>query len=358
MRLAIVLVHYRAARLVARAVAAFEADLEKAGVEHGFWIVDNGSDAVEVEILRDLAARPGVTLLTPEANRGYAGGANLGVGASEGEALVVMNPDVLVRPGLTAALLGALADGAGAAGPRFYWDEELRMLLPPGDRATRADAVLDLLAARSERWAARARRRWRRHARHHWEARATLSSATLSGALLAFRREAWERLGGFDLRFPLYFEETDWLRRAVRSGVRCVHVPAAEAVHLHKQSTAIEPRAGEWFEISSRRFRERHHGRLLTRSLAALARRWPPLRREPSPALPALVELPAELGEGGWIEVSPNPTGYPAAAERLLGPGPWRCPPEVAARLAGSGRWRFVLSDARGAEVHTGWLNF
>lgn len=358
MRLAIVLVHYRAARLAARAVAAFDADLAGLGVEHGYWIVDHGSDSSEREILEQLATRPEVTLLTPDANRGYAAGINLGVAASQSEAVVVMNPDVLVRPGLSAALLHALEAGAGIAGPRFFWDEELRMLLPPGDRVTRIDAVADLLAARSDRAASRARRRWRGHARHHWQATGTVRSATLSGALLAFRRDVWDRVGPFDEGYPLYFEETDWLRRARAAGVAAVHVPGAIAVHLHNQSAGGEPRAVDWFEVSARRFRDRHHGRWFTRALAALARRWPPRPRGAADRAVTRVELPAGLDEGSWIEVSPNPTGYPAAGERVRGPGEWRCPADVAARLSGGGRWRFVLSDARGAELRSGWLTF
>jgi N-acetylglucosaminyl-diphospho-decaprenol L-rhamnosyltransferase len=355
MRLAIILVHYRAAQLAARAVQALRADLEPLKLEHGLWIVDHGSDTTEREILRDLARQPGVHLLEPGQNRGYAGGVNLGVTTSVGDVILIMNPDVLVRPGCTAALLAELAGRAGVAGPRFYWDEEQRVLLPPGDQTSRWDAVLEVLAARSERAARWARRRWRRHARRHWSATTTLRSATLSGAMMAFRRDVWNRVGGFDEGYPLYFEETDWLRRVVAAGIESVHVPAAAAVHLHNQSAATEPRAGQWFETSARRFRERHHGRRFTRTLAAVTRRWPPRSLRGAEPVAGL-EIPEAFGAGGWIELSPNPTGYPAAGEPVVGGQSWNWPPQVAARLTAGERWFFVLSDARGAEVRTGWL--
>lgn len=355
MRLAIILVHYRAAALAARAVAAVRTDLQATGIEHGLWIVDHGSNAAEREILHGLARQPGVTLLEPGENRGYAGGVNLGVTTSVGDLIVIMNPDVIVRPGCLAALVAALAGDAGVAGPRFFWDEQLRFLLPPGDRTTRWDAVLEVLAARSERGARWARRRWRAHARRHWSATTALRSATLSGALMAFRRDVWQRVGGFDEGYPLYFEETDWLRRVVAAGIASVHVPTAVAVHLHNQSAASESRAGQWFEASARRFRERHQGRRFTRTLAALARRWPPRpAREAEPE--ATLPIPQAVGDDGWIEVSPNPTGYPAAGEPVVGGQSWSWPPDVAARLTAGERWYFVLSDARGAEVRTGWL--
>jgi GT2 family glycosyltransferase len=263
-----------------------------------------------------------------------------------------MNPDVRVLPGCLAALVAALGSGAAAAGPRFYWDEERRMLLPPGEERGRAAELLALLAAHDERWAARARRRWRRHARRHWQALRPVVSHALSGSLLALSRAAWRRVGPFDTGFRLYFEETDWLRRARRLGLPALHVPAAEAIHLHARSAAREPRAGEWFEDSARRFRERHYGRAFTRLLALADLRLP---RRPAVRLSALPRRGPDLAGRSfplWIEVSPNPTGYPAAAERLDRPpeGGWRLPADVAARLSGA-ELALQLVDERGREL-------
>jgi len=52
-----------------------------------------------------------------------------------------------------------------------------------------------------------------------------------------------------------------------------------------------------------------------------------------------------------WVEVSPNPAGFPAAAEWLAEPpaGAWRLPEEVAVRLAGSAL-AVQVADATGRE--------
>ncbi|HEX2162364.1 MAG TPA: glycosyltransferase, partial [Thermoanaerobaculia bacterium] len=154
----VVLVHYRAAELAAQALAAAAADLAAAGVDHELSIVDNGSDAAEREALAALPAR----LLEPGENLGFAGGVNLGVAASRGEVVVLMNPDVTVLPGCLPALVAALGGGAGIAGPRFFWDRGRRLLLPPAETRGAADELLAALAGDDGRWAARARARWRR----------------------------------------------------------------------------------------------------------------------------------------------------------------------------------------------------
>lgn len=356
MRLAVILVHYHTPELAAAAVESLRADLAGTGIEADWILVDNGSDAAGRAILDSLPFER----LDPGENLGYAGAVNLGVARalrSHPEALLLINPDVLVLPGCVPALLGALRSGAAVAGPLSYWDREKRMLLPPTERRTRRDEVLSWLAGRGEGWAARARRRWRRHAWRHWEAGEPLASHDLSGSLLVLSRPAWERVGPFDPGYRLYFEETDWLLRAERLGLSGRFVPGAEAVHLHAQSTGREPRAQSWFEESAHRFRRKHYGAAFTAALEGVDRRLP--RPAPTPS-PSRIPLPSsELSLDGfagryplWIEVSPNPTGFPAAAERLDAPlaGPWRLPAEVAERLP-PGRWALQVCDAAGREI-------
>lgn len=327
MRLALILVHYHTPELAAEAVEALRADL--GGIEAEWLLVDNGSDAAGRALLESLP----VQRIDPGANLGYAGGVNLGVARSTAEAVVLMNPDVLVLPGCIPALLDRLESGAAVAGPAFYWDRGRRLLLPPAEARGRWEELR------------RSRRRWRRHARRHWEARAPIASWSLSGSLLAIRRDAWERVGPFDEGFRLFFEETDWLLRARRLGLRSEYVPGAEAVHLFNRSAAQEPRSRQWFEESARRFRRLHYGAGFARLLERL-----PERR--APELAVLKEVPVEAGS--WVEVSPNPEGFPAAAERISAPGLWTLPEEIAGRLEGS--WIVQVTDREGRELVRGRL--
>jgi N-acetylglucosaminyl-diphospho-decaprenol L-rhamnosyltransferase len=350
--LAVVIVHYRAGRLLARAVEAVRIDLAGAGLAAELIVVDNGSSGEERRRLRELPVR----VLEARHNPGYGAALNLGARATPARRLIFMNPDVLVRPGCVTGLMEAL-QGAAAAGPRFTWDTDGRLLLPPTERRSRS-AELGRRAAGLGRTGERlARRCWRRHARRHWLAREPLRSFDLSGALLAVRRDALEAVGPFDEAFRLYFEENDWLERLRRAGLTAVLVPHAEAVHLYAQSVAAEPRAAAWFAASKARFDRRHYGRwfeLLPSRFAGGA----PLAGERAVALerPRL-DLPDSAQGELWVEVSTSPLGFPAAAERLTAESPraWRLPDRVWARLA-PGTYFLRLSDGRGREL--GWYSF
>jgi N-acetylglucosaminyl-diphospho-decaprenol L-rhamnosyltransferase len=351
MRLALILVHYHTPALAASAVEALRRGVEEAGLdpetEVEWLLIDNGSDETGRALLESLP----VQRIDPGTNLGYAGGVNLGVARSRAGSIVLLNPDVLVLPGCVSALLAALDAGAGVAGPQSFWDPGRRLLLPPAEPRSRRDELAGLLAGRGPRLAERARRRWRRHARRHWQARQPLPSWTLSGSLLALRREVWERVGPFDEGYPLFFEETDWLLRVRRQGCPTWYVPAAEAVHLHGRSAVAEPRSRQWFEESARRFRERWYGVWFADLLEAMSRRLPG-RSDPRQEVPAggldLSGFPFPL----WVEVSPNPAGFPAAAERLEAPVPggWRLPAEVLERIAGS-EWTVQIVDEKGREL-------
>jgi GT2 family glycosyltransferase len=378
--LAVVLVHYHTPRLAAAALAALRRDLlpgpgAAADLEVEWLLIDNGSDPAGRELLSGLPVR----LLEPGRNLGYAGGVNLGVASSRAESILLMNPDVVVLPGCVGRLVDCLRAGAAAAGPRFFWDAGRRLLLPPAEeRSRRVELLTGLAGGRGGRWAARARRASRRHCRRHWQAAAPLPSYALPGSLLAVTRAAWERVGGFDEGFQLYFEETDWLLRLRRAGLPARFVPAAEAIHLYGRSAALEPRSREWFETSAQRFRRRHYGAWFAWGLERLGGVAPGSpgaswrgRGDPRGAArgqaaasgpPAANRLPKVPREGLdldpyprplWVELSPHPAGVPAAAERLEAGaprGPWTLPIEVERRL-GAGSWWVRLSDECGRDL-------
>jgi len=68
------------------------------------------------------------------------------------------------------------------------------------------------------------------------------------GATVFVRRELYEKMGGMDEKFALYFEETDWCYRAKKAGWKILYTPDAAIIHLGAHSTSKNP------ELSSVRF--------------------------------------------------------------------------------------------------------
>jgi GT2 family glycosyltransferase len=72
-----------------------------------------------------------------------------------------------------------------------------------------------------------------------------------AGAFLMIRRDAWEKLGGFDEDFyPLWFEDVDFLKRAKDNSYQICFVPQAVAKHTGGHSIrkiSLEFRQLYWY---------------------------------------------------------------------------------------------------------------
>lgn len=95
----------------------------------------------------------------------------------------------------------------------------------------------------------------------------------VNGASMMVRRGVFEGVGLMDESFFLYFEETDFCRRARSVGWKIWHEPASRVVHLEGQTTGVtganrssRRRPQYWFDSRTRYFRK-HLGR--TGALAA-----------------------------------------------------------------------------------------
>lgn len=299
--ISLLVVNYRAASLAAEAVRSARASTSS---PLQVVIVDNSCDAREAEALRGVVAALGGMadeLIVSDTNRGYAGGINLGRRVCRGEVLVVANPDVVFAPDALDRLRDAL-EHAAVAGPALFWDEAHQWMLPPGDLNTGGEKVDEVLASRSRAWCEqRDLRRFRKRVAF-WSLQETTEVRMLSGAVLAIRAADFDAEGGFDERFALYFEETDFLRRIREHRKRIVYVPSARCRHLYNQSAGqVAGEAAARYAQSELRYLEKWNGPFAGRLLKRLERPMPEVLAEPH----ARTVLPSEAKEPLVIEASP-----------------------------------------------------
>ncbi|NEM89970.1 glycosyltransferase family 2 protein [Galbitalea soli] len=193
-RIAIVVVNYRSHQLIDE---NFAVPLWPAG-QGRVVVVDNFSDALEAAAIRELCGRRGFELVEPGANLGFGAGMNRGVErAIEGGAtqLLLVNPDAVIRPDVVAALRRQLDDQPlTMVSPRVVrsdgstWFGGARVLLDEGVTTTRPGSD----SGAPDGW--------------------------LSGACLALTARLWERIGGFDDDYFLYWEDVDLSWRARAAG--------------------------------------------------------------------------------------------------------------------------------------------
>ena len=296
-------------------------------------VADNSVDDDEASTLRGACE----VLLTPPGNLGYAAAINLARRFVDTELMIVANPDVVFAPNA----LDALDMGAPVAGPALFWDDAHTWMLPPADPYTTLSRLDAALATRSRLWSGvRDRRRFRQRL-DFWSIAVPTRVPAISGAVMAIRTDLFDRLGGFDERFFLYFEETDFLRRAGEVW----YVPASRCRHIYNQSAAGSPDAARYYAESERKYLEKWSGVATTRLIKRI-------ELEAAPAIPVGSSEIALNSDGMVVEASPNASFDTAAGLFALGRSVV-IPPEVWSSYRSDVLWLRVVERASGAVLAT-----
>ena len=219
-------------------------------------VVDHGSTDGTLELVRERF--PEATLVEQE-NKGFGAGNNAGMRVASGRWFLLLNSDAWLEPGALEALVefAEAHPDAAVVGPRLLNpDRTLQRSVrgfPTVWRIATEYLFLRKLAPRS-----RVLNAFYAGGFDHDEAR---EAEFLMGSVLLVRREAVEAVGGFDERYFMFSEETDWCYRFRQAGWKTWFFPGAEAVHVGGATTTQN--WGPMFREQVRghlRFLADHHG--------------------------------------------------------------------------------------------------
>jgi N-acetylglucosaminyl-diphospho-decaprenol L-rhamnosyltransferase len=259
---AVVIVTYKSASLTIESLRSVSIEREGHGLSIRAVVVDNASGDLP-EIAQAVASNDWsdwVTLVSAPRNGGFSYGNNLGMERAYADGhpqyVYLLNPDAQVRLGAIGALTRFLESHpeVGIAGSSFEnfdgsdWPFAFRFpsLLSEIDNGMELGIVTHLL----RRWVV-PRRMTRTPQPVDW----------VSGASMMIRHDVLAAIGGLDENYFLYFEETDFCRRARRAGFSTWYVPESRVMHIGGQTTqatssAAAPRRfpSYWFESRRRYF--------------------------------------------------------------------------------------------------------
>ncbi|MEI9966462.1 MAG: glycosyltransferase family 2 protein [Candidatus Moraniibacteriota bacterium] len=231
---AILVLNYNAGPLLAEAVRSLGSQTH---TEKALYILDSAStDGSFQAVQREF---PSHTYLPLAKNRGFASGINVG-------------------------LAKAFADGA-----QFAWlfnpDAEadprtLATLLETAQKHPETGLFSPIIADPEGRiWYAGGRIRfWRMRTEHHQKlsSKESFETAFMTGCALLISRTLWERIGGLDERFFLYYEDADYSLRAIRAGFSLRVVPAARV--LHREQSEQSPQKVYFLVLSGLLFFQKY----------------------------------------------------------------------------------------------------
>jgi len=231
MKLSIVILCWNDLKVIADCLTSIYAGTHS--IDFEVIVSDNGSTDGSIQFIRENF--PQVRLIENGRNLRFAKGNNVGIRASEGEYVLILNPDTIIHDG-TLDKMVEFADKhprAGAFGCRVLnvdgsnqeYARPLSSILSEWIQTFR----LKLLAYFSDSLHPGIYVRWKGDTER--------TVGWLAGCFILIRGDLLKRLGGFDEQFFYYYEDQDLCCRVWNAGYSIIYTPEMTITHLGGQST-------------------------------------------------------------------------------------------------------------------------
>lgn len=232
-KIGIVTVNYNSERETLDLLKSLER-IDRKNLEIKIFVVDNASKkAFKIN-------RENVEVMRSEANTGFAGGYNIGIGkalAAGSDYVLIINNDTKVYADMILRLLkcAEVNSEAGAVVPKIYFAKghEYHKL------RYKADELGKVI------WYAGGYTDWKNVKSIHrgvdevdrgqYDKEESVEFAT--GCCILFKKEVLEKAGLFDERYFLYYEDADLSERIKKAGYKIYYAPQACLIHVNAASS-------------------------------------------------------------------------------------------------------------------------
>ena len=188
-------------------------------------VIDNGSDEPINNWFK--GKFPRVKLITSTKNLGAAGGRNLGIEYCSGTHILFMDDDAIAEAKMISSLVRILKKDklTGIVQPIIYDKFQKKLLDGAGHD-------ISLLTGRIKAWGAKEKDLGQYN---------FLREIPLSGCIWMVKKDVINKIGNYDERYFIPYEDSDFSFRAKKAGFKIYCVPQAIAWHKGRKSKFVNP---------------------------------------------------------------------------------------------------------------------
>jgi len=217
-------------------------------------VVDNASKEDPTErILK--AGYPNVKVLRSETNLGFTGGNNLGIKASKGDYIFIVNNDTEVTPDLLDKLLEPFAfdESVGVVSPKIKFFQQSDVIQYAGFSEMNMFTCQNSTIGNKQ------------HDKGQFDFMSTTHCA--HGAAMLVKRDVINKVGMFAENFFIYYEEIDWSTRIIRAGYKIIYQGYGTIYHKESMTMGKQSAIKVYYHTRNRIYymrRNAHKGQLIT----------------------------------------------------------------------------------------------
>jgi O-antigen biosynthesis protein len=230
--LSVVIVNYNVCHFLEQCLRSVEKAC--ANIEAEVIVVDNNSVDGSVPMVREKF--PWVKVIANKENTGFSRANNQAILQSEGEYVLLLNPDTVVEEDTFTKCIDFMDQHEDAGGLGVYMVDGKGQFLPESKRSMPTPAVafykifgLSSLFPGSKRFG--------RYHLGYLDKHKTHEVEVLSGAFMMLRRAALDKTGLLDETFFMYGEDIDLSYRITQSGYKNYYYPGTRIIHYKGEST-------------------------------------------------------------------------------------------------------------------------
>lgn len=185
-------------------------------------VVDNGSFTNEVELL--IIEFPWIITVRSKINLGFSGGNNLGIKASSGQYLLLLNNDTILIDNSICELVNMLENNLtiGAISPKIHFMNPTKTIQYAGFSDFTKITLRNKTIGSNEL--------------DNGQYDTPTKTASTHGAAMIIRREVVDKVGLMPEIYFLYYEEFDWCEKMKSFGYELWYQPSTLIIHKDGQS--------------------------------------------------------------------------------------------------------------------------
>lgn len=223
LKVSVIIVNWNTKELLGSCLSSLKREMKS--IPHEVIVVDNASVDDSVNFIKDNYR--GVRLISNPFNKGFASACNQGASIATAEYLFFLNPDTIMLPETMEKLLNFYQSNTwiGAVGPQLIGRDN-----EPQNSVRRLPRLRDMLVG--DTILKKIFPLGKRRLIYKLSNEKASVVDQVSGAAFLIGKDLWNRFGGMDERFFMFYEEVDLCKRIADFGYYVYYLPTAQIIHL------------------------------------------------------------------------------------------------------------------------------